>query len=499
MKIHVRTFHSQETEKKNLMKKHLFTLIVLIMLASLVLTACGGAATPAPGDGQATSAPADNGERVEIRWFVGLGTGTNPEQIEVQQEVVDEFNASQDRINLVLEIAPYEAAYDTLATQLSSGAGPDIVGPVGWSGSAAFYGQWLDLAPYIESSGFDTSIFDPALAASYQTEEGQVGLPFAVFPAAVYYVPSMFDEAGLNYPPQKYGEKYVMPDGTELDWTWDTLRDIARLMTIDVNGLNSTEEGFDRNQITQVGYYPTEQTHIAYQGTYIAGAADIVGGQEGNYTSEIPDGWKEANHWIYDGMWGDQPFIATGPLATSPEFGTGNVFNSNKAAMATMPIWMTCCLEDFVTNGNEFQAAAIPMGADGKVHGRVDADTYRILKTTQHPEEAFTVLTYLITTGADKLLPIYGAMPGIASKTQAFFDTKSEEFPFVTQETWDVFAAGLGYPDGPSAEQYQPHWQEAWSRQQTFFDLMLNTPPDQMDFDAEWQKMIDDLNVIYNK
>ncbi|MGH8246545.1 MAG: ABC transporter substrate-binding protein, partial [Gammaproteobacteria bacterium] len=413
------------------MKKNLYTLIAVVMLASIVLAACGGGGTSAPGDSPAPG----SGEQTQIRWFVGLGTGTNPEQISVQEEVVADFNASQDQIELVLEVVPYDAAYDTLATQLASGSGPDIVGPVGWSGSAAFYGQWLDLAQYIEESGFDTSIFDPALAASYQTEEGQVGLPFAVFPAAVYYVPAFFDEAGLNYPPSSYGEKYVMPDGSEVVWSWDTLRDIARLLTVDVNGLNSTEAGFDRHNIVQVGYNPTEQTHVLFQGTYLAGAADIVSGDApGNYESAIPESWKEANKWIYDGMWGEQPFIATGPLAAAPEFGNGNVFNSAKAAMAAMPLWMTCCLEDFVANGNEFQAGAMPVGADGEVHSRVDADTYRILKSSKHPAEAFTVLSYLITTGADKLLPIYGAMPAIPSKTEAFFATKSEEFPFVTPE-----------------------------------------------------------------
>ena len=482
------------------MKKHLYTLTALVMLASIVLAACGGAATPASGNVDVIPEPADNGERVTINWFVGLGTGTNPEQIAVQEDVVADFNASQDQIELVLEVVPYDAAYDTLATQISSGGGPDIVGPVGWSGSAAFYGNWLDLAPYIESSGFDTGIFDPALAASYQTEEGQVGLPFAVFPAAVYYVPAFFDEVGLNYPPSTYGEKYVMPDGSEVDWSWDTLRTIARLLTVDVNGLNSTEAGFDRFQIAQVGYYPTQQTHVLFQGTYIAGAADIVSGNaKGEYKSDIPESWKEANKWIYDGMWGEQPFIATGPLAIAPEFGNGNVFNSAKAAMAAMPLWSTCCLEDFAASGHEFQAAAMPVGADGEVHSRVDADTYRILKNSEHPDEAFTVLSYLITTGADKLLPVYGAMPAIASKTDAFFAIKSEEFPFVTPETWEVFEAGLAYPDSPSAEQYQPNWNEAWARQQTFYDLILNTPPDQLDFDAEWQKMVDDLNTIYNK
>jgi len=497
------------------MKKLLY-LLSLLIIASMVLAACGGgqpaateappeepAATEAPAEEPAaTEAPAEepaSGDKVQIRWFVGLGTGTNPEQVAVQEEVVSDFNASQDRIELVLEIVPYDSARDTLSTQIASGAGPDIVGPVGWGGSNGFYGQWLDLTPYIESSGFDTSIFDPALLEFYQTEEGQVGLPFAVFPGAVYYVPAMFDEAGLNYPPQTYGEKYVMPDGTEVDWNWETLTEIAKLLTVDVNGLNSTEEGFDPTQIVQVGYSPQWQ-HPNSVATFYSGAAKIFEGEAvGEYEATIPDGWKDAWEWYYNGMWGEQPFIATGPLSGAPEFGNGNVFNTGKAAMGLTQTWYTCCLGDFRDAGNESQLAVQPMSADGEVHGRIDADTFRVWKGTPNPEEAFEVLSYLITTGGDKLLPIYGAMPAIAEKTEAFFEQKSTDYPFVTQESWDVFIQGLAYPDTPSAEQYQPNWTEAFARQQTFMDLMNNTPPDQFDFDAEFQKLVDDLNVIYNK
>jgi multiple sugar transport system substrate-binding protein len=495
------------------MKKLLY-LLSLLIIASMVLAACGGgqpaateapaeepAATEAPAEEPAaTEAPAEepsSGDKVQIRWFVGLGTGTNPEQVAVQEEVVADFNASQDDIELVLEIVPYDSARDTLATQIASGAGPDIVGPVGWGGSNGFYGQWLDLTPYM--GDFDTSVFDPALIEFYQTEEGQVGLPFAVFPGAVYYVPAMFDEAGLNYPPQTYGEKYVMPDGTEVDWNWETLTEIAKLLTVDVNGLNSTEEGFDPTQIVQVGYSPQWQ-HPNSIATFYSGAAKIFEGDaKGEYEATIPDGWKEAWRWYYEGMWGEQPFIATGPLSGAPEFGNGNVFNTGKAAMGLTQTWYTCCLADFAKAGNEFQLAVQPTGADGEVHGRIDADTFRVWKGTEHPEEAFEVLSYLITTGGDKLLPIYGAMPAIASKTEAFFEQKSKDYPFVTQESWDVFNQGLAYPDTPSAEQYQPNWTEAFARQQTFMDLMNNTPPDQFDFDAEFQKLVDDLNVIYNK
>jgi multiple sugar transport system substrate-binding protein len=498
-------------EEKNPMKKSVYMLFVLLLTA-LFLVACTATQpaadpTPAPQTGGDTQAPAPTPvaqqpaptDRVRVRWFVGLGTGTDPGQIVVQEEVVEEFNRSQNEIELVLEVVPYEASRDTLSTQIASGNGPDIIGPVGWGGSNAFFGQWLDIGPLIQQTGFDTSIFDPALVEFYQTEEGQVGLPFAVFPAAVYFIPAYFDEVGLAYPPQQYGEQYEL-DGRMVEWNWDTFTEVARRLTIDVNGRTANEEGFDRDQIVQVGYSPQWQTHVNYIGSYVAGGAPVYDGNtRGEYTSTIPDRWKEAVRWYYEGMWGDQPFIPTGPLSAAPEFGAGNVFNTGKAAMAVTPLWYTCCLGDLRSAGIEFQAAAMPVGTNREVNGRVDADTFRIWQGTRNPEAAFTVLTYLLTDGASKLLPIYGAMPAIPEKQDAFFDVKSQDYPFVTDASWDIFRAGLSYPDNPSAEQYQPNYTEAWDRQQTLIDLLNNTPPSQIDFDAEWQKMIDDLNRIYNQ
>lgn len=483
----------------------------LLTIVSFLVAACGGATAtqapptsapatePAATEPAATEAPATEAPtgKVQIRWFVGLGTGTDPGQITVQEEVVSDFNASQDNIELVLEVVPYESGRDTLSTEIASGAGPDIVGPVGWGGSNDFYGQWLDIAPYIEETGFDTSVFDPALIKFYQTEEGQVGLPFAVFPGAIFFRPDMFDEAGLNYPPQTYGEKYTMPDGTEVDWNWETVTQVAKLLTVDVNGKNSTEDGFDRSQIVQVGYVPQWQSVLSV-GTFYGGADKLYSGEaKGEYQSTIPESWKEAWQWYYDGMWGDEPFIATGPLSAAPEFGNGNVFNSGKAAMGLTQTWYTCCLGDFAKAGNEFQLGIQPLGSNGEVSGRIDADTFRILKGSKHPKEAFEVLSYLITTGGDKLLPTYGAMPAIAEKTDAFFATKSKDYPFVTEESWNVFVQGLAYPDTPSSEQYQPNSIKATARFATFFDLLNNT--EDLDFEAEYQKLVDDLNVLYNE
>ncbi len=410
-----------------------------------------------------------------------------------------DFNSSQDKIQLILEIIHNDASTnDILATEFASGNGPDIVGPVGWAGSSAFYGQWLDIAPLIKSSGFDTSIFDPALVKFYQVEgQGQVGLPFAVFPGGIYYVPAMFDEAGLAYPPQKYGDKYTL-DGKQVDWNWDTVTEVAKRLTVDVNGNDATQDGFDATKIVQVGYASQFQSTQSV-GTFYGGAAKIYSGDAiGNFKSSIPDSWKAGFQWYYDGMWGKQPYIANGPLGSSAEFGAGNPFNSGKDAMALTQTWYTCCLSGLVQSGAQFQIGIQPMGSDGQVHGRLDADTFRIWKGSKNPDAAFTVLAYLLTTGADKLLPVYGAMPAVASKTQAFFDVKGKQYPFVTKESWNVFVQGLAYPDTPSAEQYLPNYIKANTRLQTFKSLMENTAPDKFNFDTEYQNLVNDLETIYN-
>ena len=44
----------------------------------------------------------------------------------------------------------------------------------------------------------------------YELENrGQIGLPFGIFPSFIYVNYDLFDEAGLEYPPQEYGVPYV--------------------------------------------------------------------------------------------------------------------------------------------------------------------------------------------------------------------------------------------------------------------------------------------------
>ncbi len=266
-----------------------------------------------------------------------------------------------------------------------------------------------------------------------------------------------------------------------LDWNWDTLAQVARLLTIDSTGKNATEAGFDVTEAVQYGFSFQWEGHPNYWGTFQTNGGQILvpGGSPGSYTAQIPDGWKAAWQWVYDGIWGAQPFIPNGAVASGADYESGNVFASGKVAMVDMPSWYLCCIGNLVSGGGEFDFGVMPVGRDGAVAGRVDADSFRVWKGTQHPDQAFEFLAYLVTTGVNKLIvgtptqsPAYGSLSAIPSLNGPWLVNQQVSFPFV--QNWSTLLAGMNYPDIPSAEGFMPNFNDAWARIQTFGDLLVN-------------------------
>lgn len=456
----------------------------LTLAGALALAGCGGAAVEsaaAGSDAAEASRPAESaatgGEAVEIRWFVGLGTGGNPEQIEAQEAVVTAFNESHDDIELVLEIVQNDVAYDTLSTQIASGNAPDIVGPVGIRGANAFNGRWLDLEPLVESSGFDLSVYPAEQVDFWRTDEGLVGLPFAAFPGAIFYNKALFDEADLAYPPHEYGAEY---EGQE--WTWETLGELAQQLTVDANGENATGADFDPAQIVQFGFEHQWSEPQRVGTTFGAGSVVADDG-----SAQIPDPWREAFTWYYDGMW-ESYFIPNDEYRGSDLLAAGNPFDSGNVAMASAHLWYTCCL----TNVEDWDIAAVP-AHNGTVTASLHADVFRILNTTEHPDEAFEVLSYLIDEAAPDLLQAYGGMPARTDLQEEFFARLDEQYPQGVD--WQVAVDGLEYPDVPSHEQDMPNFLEAQDRFGAFYSL-LNSTPD-LDVNAEIDTLEADLTEIF--
>jgi multiple sugar transport system substrate-binding protein len=484
------------------MKRYWLTLFSLMIVASMLLSACGGTAataTPTKPSAPPTTAPAVNptvaptsapSAPVEIRWYIGLGTGDAPELEAPQQAVVDGFNASHPNIHLTKEVVLYASAYETLATQVTSGNPPDIVGPVGVSGAEGFHGLWLDLTPYIQKSNYDLSVFDQGAVDFYKTGgEGQLGIPYAIYPSMLFYQKDMFDEAKLNYPPKKVGDKYKWPDGTEEEWNYATLQKVAMKLTVDTNGKTADLAGFDPKKIAQYGFMWQGHDDARAIGSYF-GAGSLVAAD--GKTAQIPPEWDAAWKWTYDSIW-KYHFQPDYALYQAEAWGAGNPFDSGKIAMGITFLWNTCCMDNA---GKNWDIAVVP-SYNGKTTSNLNADTFRIFKATKHPDEAFEVLKYFHgdTPDVKALLTAYGAFPARKALQTSFIDDLNAKF--TQKPDWQVALDMVSYPDKPSFEAYFPNYNEALNRSRTFYNLIITT--DKLDIAAEIQKFKDDLQVIFNK
>ncbi len=458
------------------------TKVTLFTLLSLLLALAVGAA-------QAQ-------DRVRIRWYVGLGAGTDAPLVAAQEEIVADFNASQDEIELVLEIVDNAQAYDVLSTQIAAGNAPDIVGPMGIRGRASFPGAWLDLTPMIDSTGYDLSDFDPALIDFYRVEgEGQLGIPFAVFPSFMMYNVDLFDEGGIPYPPSAYGEAYTDWEGNEREWNTDTLRDVAMTLSVDINGNDATMDEFDTGNIVQFGY-GTQFTDVRGRAT-LFGAGNFVDAA-GN--AVIPDAWREAEHWYHDAMW--QDFFYPNAVYSGSEImggGSANWFDTGNMGMITIHLWYLGWGTGNLDAAWDF--APVP-SHNGVTTAKLHADTFGVMNSSDNPEAAFTVLTYLLGERAADLTSLYGGMPARLSLQEDFIGrtaaAQSEAYPNVdwANLNWDVVLAGLQHPDNPNHEEGMPSFLEASARYNEYGQLVDNNGDE--DVDAALAALQADLQAIFD-
>jgi multiple sugar transport system substrate-binding protein len=485
----------------------------ILAIPALILAACGGSATPTPSasaaatEAIASTAPSTGptpvptvppGGPITIKWFCCLGGGDDPSTLKVFADVITAFNSTHPNIKLVLDHVAYEGARDAFATELASGNPPDIVGPLGVGGANAFAGQWLDLAPYVTKNNIDVSQFDPGVVNLYKSGgEGQLGLPFAIYPSELYYQPDMFDEAKLNYPPDKYSTQYQMPDGSMVDWSYDTVRQVAMKLTVDNKGKDATDPAFDPKHIVQYGFEP-QRDDLRTMGAAFFSTGKFL--SDDGKTVQIPDAWKAAWTWVYNGIWTDH-FIESNQVFQSQGFnGGGYTFNSGKVAMQENYLWDVCCVTDA---GGNWDLAALP-SYQGKVTAPINADTFRIVKSTKHPDEAFTALQYLILGDArTKLLNAISGFPAITADQGTYFTQLEQQkddkgkLIYPPSVNWQVVTDAIQYADiDPNSENVMPNYNKSLDTLAKYLTKWTSTPG--LNLNTEFANLQAELQTVWN-
>jgi multiple sugar transport system substrate-binding protein len=286
-----------------------------------------------------------------------------------------------------------------------------------------------------------------------------------------------------------------MPDGTEKDWNYDTVKEIALKLTVDANGRDATEAGFDPTKIVQYGFEPYRDL-LPGTGAYF-GAGSLMAAD--GTTAQIPEAWADAWHYWYDGMWKDPRFIMTGPVYESEEFGAGEyAFFSGRVAMANNFLWTTYGVHQA---GDDWDLAAVP-AHEGTTTSPLNADTFRILKDTKHPDEAFEVLQYLLGDASEQLLGIYGGMPARTADQDAFFagldQAKLEDgtIKFPQGVDWQVAKDSVQYADNPNFEAFVPKYNETQDLMTKYETRWVGTGG--LDLDAEIEALRRELQALWD-
>jgi multiple sugar transport system substrate-binding protein len=196
------------------------------VIAAIALAACQAApATPSP-------TPAT------LR-FTYWGSPMEKAAIE---QMVGAFEQANPDIRVDAIQLTYEEYLARVTAMINQGEGPDVgYFPSTQAPLWAQEGKLLDLTNLVQTDPLMSSALP---STRYYYGNGRIaGLNTAVEVAVLFYNKTLFDQAGLSYPPADPAQA----------WTWDQFVAAAQKLTVDANGRHPGEVGFDPQQIRTYG------------------------------------------------------------------------------------------------------------------------------------------------------------------------------------------------------------------------------------------------------
>lgn len=235
--------------------KNVISLLCILVLASLLLTACGGSAVAEEtGEAEAVEeasdaaaegeAPAgDEMEAAAEKPFEGQTITILLETVpdtEYVQELLPAFEEATG-IDVQIEVLTYVAMYEKLVPQLSAGenngAYDVIVVDKQWVGSFVGADWLLPLDKYIAADNIDTSVYIPSLFEMLGEVDGNTYmLPFYNYAMGLYYRTDIFNDEELKAEYlEEFGSELQVPESV------DEYVQVAEFLTRDTDSDGETD------------------------------------------------------------------------------------------------------------------------------------------------------------------------------------------------------------------------------------------------------------------
>lgn len=185
------------------MHKKVLLALSLLVMASMMLVACGGAAETPAAEEPGPEEPAA-GEPVTIEWW-HITSDPGPHQ-DAWQEMADTYMAEHPNVTINITILANEPFKSKLTTVMQAGEPPDLF--QSWGGGVmnefAKAGLLKDISAEIEGEWGDS--FGAGALGVYAYNGVQYGVPWDMGMVGFWYNKDLFAEAGIEAPPETWSE-----------------------------------------------------------------------------------------------------------------------------------------------------------------------------------------------------------------------------------------------------------------------------------------------------
>lgn len=261
------------------MKKKLSIGLAAVMTVSLLAGCSGGNA------GQDTSSASTGNNETQqqvqtvekkdvVIWHVFTDY-----QMEAFQKIVDEFNASQEEVNVIVQAQPYNDFDEKVMQAVRNGEGPDII--LDYPSTVMNYleeGLVTDLSTYVSDAEIGIEGFEESLSpAVYQeaTQFGEGGLyvmPVVTTGPVFFYNKTLYDDLGLKAP-ETWDElvencKVIKEKNGMRGFGFDELEDGAQILLMQNNAgyvdVDANKVTFNTEKAAEVFEWFAEQVNQDY-------------------------------------------------------------------------------------------------------------------------------------------------------------------------------------------------------------------------------------------
>ncbi len=347
------------------------------------------------------------------------------------QQMLEEFHASHPNIRVFFTPDPADSFKEKMLADFQSGTAPDV-----FQGCCTHFPTWaqlgytLDLRPYVEADLDRATIddWDQAQYRSFFTRDGQqYGLPKYHGALALYYNKDLFDEYGVGYP----------------DDTWDHDDYLAAMKRLTYDRANlpvgSSPPATSRLWGSMLDVtWDRIQVHVNGWGGHLVDPDDPT-----RSLMCEPEAMA-ALEWLRARMWDDK--VMATPLDVQ-KVATRAAFIAGRVAMVEDGSW---ALKDILTKANfRIGVAPFPAGPVRRVT-LATTDGFGIYAGTQHPEAAWELVKFLISTGFGRAMARANFLqPARASLVDEWVGFVRQEFPEKAREV-EIAAFADGHRKGYS-------------------------------------------------